>query len=219
MGGRTFSHRIIALLKNQNGRTRIRLSPCFKADLAWWRSLASFFNGSATMISYNFGEGPVFYTDSSNTGYGLVLGRDWQAGHFVPSNDIRMSVDRLEVHGHWCDMVKPLVTVSDDNINFRELIPVWQAVCRFAPAHRNLHLVLFSDNTQVVAMLNSGKSSNVSCMCLLREIFWICVFFNVYVTARYLPGELNIVADSLSRVSIDELNSVVSRFSLCCDEL
>lgn len=208
-GGRTFSHRIIALLKNLQGRSRVRLSPCFKADLAWWRSLATFFNGSATMISHNFGDGPAFYTDSSNQGYGLVLGGDWQAGHFVTVEEAQLSENRVGDHRHWVDIVKPLFTVRDDNINFRELVPVWQAVCRFAPAYRDSHLVLFSDNTQVVAMLNSGKISNVSCMCFLREIFWLCVFLDVYLTARHLPGKFNTVADSLSRVNFKEFDQLL----------
>lgn len=212
-GGRTFSHRVIALLKNLSGRTRIRLSECFRADLAWWQSMSYFFNGTATMVSFNFGNGPVFYTDSSNLGYGLVLGNDWQAGHFVDSVSLPNFAGS---HFHWYDVVKPLVVPRDDNINFRELIPVWQALLRFAPTYRDKHLVLFSDNTQVIAMVNSGKSSNVSCMCLLREIFWISVFFNVYITARYVPGSLNIVADFLSRTSCDNVGSLSKDYSLCC---
>lgn len=182
----------------------------------WWQSLSSFFNGSATMISFNFGEGPVFVTDSSNQGYGLVLDTDWQAGSFVES--CPLDETGAFVHGHWLDVVKPLVVSEDDNINFRELIPVWQALLRFAPRYRNCHLVLNSDNTQVIAMINSGKSVNVSCMCLLTEIFWICVFFNVYVTARYIPGDLNIIADSLSWVGLNKVQAVLDMYSLCCND-
>lgn len=182
-GWRTFSHRAIALLHDIQGRSRIRLSACFKADLSWWRSLASFFNGVTTMVQHNYGEGPVLFTDASEQGYGLVLGSDWKARHFVESGS-QLGLDGGLPHAHWKDVVKPLVVGGDDNINFWELIPVWQALLRFAPSHRNQHLVLFPDNTQVVFMVNAGKSSYISCMCLLREIFWICVFFNVYLTAR-----------------------------------
>lgn len=178
-GGRTFPHRIIALLRNLHGRTRIRLSACFKADLAWWRSLSHVFNGVATMIHYNYGDGPVLFTDASNHGYGLVLGSDWQAGRLV---DVGSEASyRALGHGHWRDVVKPLVSCVDDNINFRVIIPVWQALLRFTPRYRNQHLVLYSDNTQVIAMVNSGKSVNVSCVCLLREMFWICGFFLMFI--------------------------------------
>lgn len=61
--------------RNLRGRTRIRLSQCFRADIAWWKSLSYVFNGVATMILYNYGDGPVLFTDASNSGYGLVLGR------------------------------------------------------------------------------------------------------------------------------------------------
>lgn len=63
------------------------------------------FNGSATMIPYNFGKGPVFFTDASNSGYGIVLGEDWQAGKFVDCVSVVGLPPSLRPHGHWCDIV------------------------------------------------------------------------------------------------------------------
>lgn len=185
-----FSHRIVSLLKNLDIKKRIRLSPCFRADLLWWKSFASFFNGSASIVTYNFGDGPMITTDASLHGYGFCLHAgtilDWQAGWFNTAelpNDFEC-ID--STHHHWKNIKKPLVTPKADNINFFELLPVWQSVLRFGPYFRGHHLVVLMDNTQVISMVNCGKSINISCMCLLREIFWLCIMYDVYITARHV---------------------------------
>lgn len=97
--------------------------------------MSIFFNGVATMILYNYGEGPVFFTDASNLGYGLVLDKDWQAGSFVEKTSmVPLAFSDTVNHGHWYDVVKPLVSPDDVNINFCELVPVWLGLVRFAPA-------------------------------------------------------------------------------------
>lgn len=219
-GGRIFSHRVVSLLKNIGTRKRIHLTPCFKADLLWWRSFCNIFNGSASIVKYNFGEGPTITTDSSLAGYGLYISAgmysDWQAGWFetdsVPGDTAGLNPD----HEHWKNVRKPLVVPRDDNINLLELIPVWLSVVRFAPRFRDCHIVLQTDNTQVISMVNCGKSSNISCMCLIREIFWLCILYNVYLTARYVPGCNNYVADSLSRITSSSFSSVIDSHLLCC---
>lgn len=82
-GGRTFSNRIISLLRGlPEGNPRIRLNKCFRSDMQWWRSWARFFNGHACLIERNFGAGPIIETDSCLQGFGAVHGGDWTAGFF-----------------------------------------------------------------------------------------------------------------------------------------
>lgn len=82
-GGRTFSHRVISLLRGWPAdKKRISLGNQFKHDVAWWTEFAETFNGKRLMITYNYGQGPWFFTDSSFSGYGLWSGTDWQAGFF-----------------------------------------------------------------------------------------------------------------------------------------
>lgn len=135
-----------------------------------------------------------------DTGFYLHAGTilDWQAGWFNTS-ELPKDIELLDsIHAHWKNITKPLVTPKDDNINFLELIPVWQSVLRFGPQFKGYHLVLLSDNTQVISMVNCGKSVNTSCMCLLREIFWLCVMYDIYITARHVSGNNNAIADCLS---------------------
>lgn len=216
-GGRFFSHSIIQLLKGFVSRgKRIRLSSCFHADLRWWISLSHWFNGTAAMINRRFRSGPVLMTDSSLTGYGLILGNDWQAGWYdsdLSPGDWNIDFD---FHQHWSNIQVSLVCQRDYNINLLELIPVWQGILRIIRSVRDAHVLILSDNTQVVNNINLGKSSNTSCMCLLREIFWLCAFFNIHVTAKHVPGIDNNIADALSRITNEGLSSYVDHMSLCC---
>lgn len=183
----------------------IRLFVGFHVDLRWWISLLPWFNGTVSMIDYNFGDGSLLFTDSSLDGYGLVTRCDWQAGVYNSS----FVIQGWTFYGHWCNMVKPIVCDGDDNINLLGLLPEWLGVLRLIRNYRNAHIVVLFDNAQVVNMLNFGKSSNVSCMCLLRELFWLCAFFNLYITARHISSSDNILPDRLSRVKESDSLAVI----------
>lgn len=217
-GGRTFSHRINSLLKGLQDNRRIRLNRCFKEDLKWWKQFSKTFNGKAPIIKYNYGVGPWFATDASATGYGVFASGDWLAGYFSEHQEIApICFDSLNpAHGHWQNVILPLCTDNDNNINFWELIPVLMAIKRYAPGCRGMHIVAFSDNIQVVYAVNKGISSNDSSMRLLQKIFWECVEYNVYLTARYIPGEFNIIPDLLSRASDARYVRALTGFDLCC---
>lgn len=219
-GGRTFSHRLISMLKGTEHKRRMKLSSWLKSDLLWWKSFSNIFNGTTTIIKYNFGSGPTIATDSSLRGYGLVLRDrdilDWQAGWYNTSDKPQLCSEIIQEHDHWKNVNKPLLSHLDDNINFLELLPVWQSVLRFGPSYRGCHLVLYVDNTQVISMVNCGRSVNISCMCLIREIFWLCVFFDIFLTARYLPGIENSLADYLSRIETGSEVLTHDVYTLCC---
>ena len=212
-GGRTFSRRIIDLLAGlPDGNPRIRLSSNFKSDLDWWIQFAKTFNGKEFIIFPNVGDGPMFSTDASLKGYGLLADTDWQAGYF--NSDLQPG--GLETcnpaHEHWLN-----VDVNDDtNINYLELVPIWLALKRYSKTWSNCHVVCLSDNTQVVAMLRKGHSVNKQCMVLLRSIFWICATNNIYVTTEHIQGKFNHIPDMLSRIGFSNSLSDLSFGSICC---
>ena len=212
-GGRTFSHRVIELLRGlPYGNPRIRLSNEFRLDIQWWISFARTFNGKEHLIHPNFGDGPILHTDSSLLGYGLVYENDWQAGCFNALNNPSFIECLDQSHEHWVNMDPPV----GESINYLELIPVYQALIRYALIWQNQHVLLFSDNTQVVAMINKGISDSKASMALLRDMFWICASNNIYLTARHIPGELNVLPDMLSRLSDNKFSSSFAMSSLCC---
>lgn len=212
-GGRTFSRRIINLLKGlPPGNKRIRLDDDFLHDLAWWREFSAIFNGKNLMTKFNHGEGPWFCTDSCLGGYGLWAGSDWQAGYFNVTISPDLSGLNHE-HRHWMNIH---VDEDSSNINVLELIPVWLGVQRFTKMWENYHVVCFTDNANVMTMLNKGISSNSTCMCILRDLFWRCAASNIHLTARHIAGTDNTLADVLSRIIFTNDLSVTSDFQLCC---
>lgn len=147
------------------------------------------------------------------SGYGIYSNGDWQAGMFNSSEQFPNFQDD---HNHWINMVKPIICPRDDNVNCWELLAVLQAVRRYCYSFCNCHVIIATDNTQVVAMVNGGSSINLSCLDVLREIFWITSICNIYITMKYVPGVQNIIADKLSRISQQVDMSFLEQFSLCC---
>ena len=157
------------------------------------------------MIGRRLQDEVCVYTDASGTGYGAVTGTDWLAGAWSKNLD---SV--FDCHTHLCH------TPGDDipdNINVRELYPVVESLWRWGPVWTNCKVICRSDNTQVVAGINSGKSDNVIAMSLLRRIFWLTVLFNCHVVCVHIPGKENVIADDLSRL-VDSGSKVP--VGLCC---
>lgn len=212
-GGRLFSRRLVALLRGIGTKKRIRLPESIKLDLNWWRAFMETFNGSASIVRFNFGAGPTVWTDACITGYGVYGGGDWQAGMFNSEFNIP---DFSDHHGHLINMSKPVVCPKDDNVNYWELLAVLQAVRRYSYAYCNCHLIVATDNTQVVAMVNGGSSINLSCLEVLREIFWIAAIFNIFITLKHIPGVENVIADKLSRIYPRTGNCLLQQLSLCC---
>ena len=203
-GGRTFSHRVVSMLRVFSAKKRyVTLSESFQEDLEWWRQFARWFNGSAKIIQPPL-HTSMICTDASGVGYGAYTDLDWICGHWV--DDVVMEND---IHGH----CRPQPTMDiPENINVRELYPIYEAVERWSHLWRDHKVYCITDNTQVVSALNKGKSVNSVAMCLLRKLFWLCVIGNCQLVGVYLPGKDNILADTLSRAT--DANSLP--LFLCC---
>ena len=68
-----------------------------------------------------------------------------------------------------------------------------------SPWH-GMHIIVYSDNTATVAMVNKGSSRNPVAMEWLRQLFWLSATKNFHITARHIAGVDNIVSDRLSRL-------------------
>ena len=105
---------------------------------------------------------------------------------------------------------------KEGHISYLELVPVYQAVIRYAGSWRNQHVLCMTDNTQVVSAINKGTSINTLTMALLRDIFWVCVMYNIYLCARHIPGVNNVLPDLLSRIGETGSLSNIIPYSICC---
>ena len=78
-GGRTFSRRVINLLRIVQTDS-VKLPDWFKDDLQWWRRLVDTFNGRARIISGCDDDQVTLETDSSLSGFACCWAGDWAAG-------------------------------------------------------------------------------------------------------------------------------------------
>ena len=64
----------------------------------------------------------------------------------------------------------------------------------------NHHVIIKCDNQAAIAMINKGSTPNPKVMVWLRDLFWLSAIYNFCITAVYIKGSHNIIADSLSRM-------------------
>ena len=213
-GGRTFSRRIFDLAASYTRQSRaIPLDEAIQSDFHWWLAFCEVFNGKACIIR-DLHSIPL-YSDASFTGFGAWLGLDWfyglweghTIGYFPKSA---------------CDHLLPLPRFDElkRNINVCELWPVVNGIRRWAPHFKNKRLHVVTDNMHVLAMLNTGRSANKTCMSWLREIFWMCFIFNMDIHATYIPSADNHLADALSRLAyngvIPKCSQLLLDNNMCC---
>ena len=216
-GGRTFSRRIFDLAASYSRHCRsIPLDDAILADFHWWLSFCNTFNGKACIIRDMY---PIpLYSDASFTGFGAWMGLNWIFGLWEGQS----MIDHLDSR---CDHLQPppAFDTAQKNINVYELWPVVVGIKRWAPFFRNTRLHVVTDNMQVLAMLNTGRSSNKTCMTWLREVFWVCFVYNVDVHASYIRSADNILADAISRIAYHgvaaKCSSLLQDLNMCCSHL
>ena len=75
------------------------------------------------------------------------------------------------------------------------------AVRRWGEFWKDRAVVFVTDNTQVIAALNTGRSRNKTTMAWVRLIFWASITYNFDVKSVYINTKVNIICDSLSRLN------------------
>ena len=117
----------------------------------------------------------VMYTDASNWGWGAHIGDNATQG----------------VWNH---------KQNRKHINVKELLAVIFGLKYFEPIVQNTSVLIATDNTTVVAYINKegGTVSRNLCFITMKLYRW-AQRNNVTISARHIPGSLNILADKLSR--------------------
>ena len=146
-------------------------------DLQWW--LKWLVVGNHTRLIWD--DRPVYhvYTDACTEG----------AGVFCPEGDwayARWEMDLPHIHPH--------------HINVKEMAAVCIAASRWCQKWENKRVVIHTDSQVVKAVINGGVSHNRMCMFLLKELCFLALKYNFSIIAEYIPGELNVISDSISRL-------------------
>ena len=134
----------------------IRLNQDFQADLLWWKTFASQWNG-ATLICDLESHQPVVDTSDASGSWGC---------------------------GAWCDhrwfQLQWDQQSRDKQIAVKELLPVIIASAIWGHEWAGRRVVSNCDNQAVVAVLNSRDSREKDLMQLLRCLFFLEAHFQLY---------------------------------------
>lgn len=177
-GGRTFTRRMIDLIPaNCLGSSKVLLSSEFFKDLDWWIQFMEHFNGSV----YFLDQKPItsLQTDACTQGCA-----GYYAGDYFYTN--------------W-DLDFP--EMSNEHINIKETMAVILSALRWGQLWCNKTVTVYTDNMTTKCAINKGSSKNSLLMYFLRELFWLSAIFNFDIKAKFIPGRLNNIADSASRLN------------------
>ena len=134
-------------------------------NLTVWRSLCEEFNCRSLIQNDNL-DFPMV-SDASTKGFGAWCGADYFYGSWTHG-------EQLYYKGCGHQVEPPVLDnlfVHEGNINVYELYPVLMGLKRWAKKYSNTKVHCITDNMQVLAMINTGRSKNKLCMEWLREIF------------------------------------------------
>ena len=183
-------YRSLQRLKNktfsqtQSYMTRVTLDHCAKEELLWWKTQLQHWNGKA-MIRPT--PDIVVETDASLLGWGAVS-------------------EGVRTNGLWSESERSL------HINHLELMAGDFAVKTFARHRTDVHLQLKMDNKTAVFYVNKmgGTKSNAlsHSACLLWQ--W-CLQKGITISAEYLPGENNVIADHESRLLLSSAEWMLNK--------
>ena len=94
-----------------------------------------------------------------------------------------------------------------------ELWPIVLACQKWSSSWLGRKIRVYTNNTQVLYMINTGRSSSVACTFWLREFFWLGFIFNFHIVASHVLLVDNVVPDYLSRFCDSKRNLTLD---LCC---
>ena len=140
-------------------------------DLRWWS------DDSRLLVGFYLGDhlpDLCLFSDASDQGWGAALG------------DLHLS-------GLW----SPLC--SSFSINQRELLAILFAIRGFLPHLRGQTVAIYSDNSTALAYLRKqGGTHSSSLNGVVQALLRLCEDQSVRLLPQFIPGHLNVLADSLS---------------------
>ena len=178
--GRVFNRRLInATMGASKPFHRVRVTHEMCEDLRVWRSFLSDFNGISVILPrWESNEAVAMYTDASGAlGYGAYVQGHWSAGTWP----------------EW-------ILKGNFSITFMEMLPIVLAVYLWGPLLANKIIVINCDNEAVVECINKQTSRSKPVAHLIRIFVLQCLNINSVFRAKHVPGSLNEIADSLSRL-------------------
>ena len=80
-----------------------------------------------------------------------------------------------------------------------EAFNVLVALRLWGPEWSGEKVLIFCDNWATVCAVNSGAATDPLIRAIIRELWWLCATFDIYLVVRHRPGSNMRAADLLSR--------------------
>ena len=184
--GRTFIRQLIDASKRPRCSShRVRLNASCRADIAWWATFISEWNGIALFPTLP--TGPSIISDASGS---------WGCGAYTPQSFC------------WFQLQWPQEWVPV-NIAVKELLPIVMGAALWGQSWEGSQVLFRSDNQAVVSALSTRSTRDPHMAHLLRCLFFFEAHFRFEHRAQHIAGKLNLAADALSR------NRLSDYFCLC----
>ena len=191
--GRRFLRGVFGLLSHFKKPTHmIRLNAAFRADLEWWHSFVSSWNGVSMMLRESLqSPGVAIWSDASGSwGCGALWGDQWCQ---VPWSE-------------WPGF-------ASASIAAKELLPIVVATATWGSAWRGSVVMCHCDNEAVVASIKGGYCRDPKMAHMLRCLFFLEARFEIMLTATHVAGVDNGAADAISRDKLDVFFNLVPQAS------
>ena len=109
-----------------------------------------------------------------------------------------------------------------DDMVAKELDPLVQAVRCHGAKWRGKLLNVATDNTGVVYAINAGRAKSHAARQLMRDLADLLQKYDIDIAAQWVPRELNVVADLLSRQltleqALEQSGVVIAKFAATGD--
>lgn len=175
--GRSFLRRLITLSTVVEDLDKfVRLNISARSDIRWWSVFAAQWNGTSMLIRFDKAN-PQFVVTSDASG-------SWGCGAFEGTRWFQFQ---------WPD------TMPASHISVKEMMPIVLSAALWGQHWAEKSVRFLSDNSAVVALINSGSSRENSLMHLMRCLSFIMAKYNFIISAAHVKGAHNVLADALSR--------------------
>ena len=169
---RSLQHRLQVSRHQESLTEPVSWDDSCQRDLRWWSVPSHLVVGVDLALPH---PELLLFTDASDAGWGAYLGSD-----------------------HLSDLWSPDVSLF--LINHQELLAVFLAIRSFLHLLQGRSVSLFTDNTSALSYpRKEGGTRSSTLNSVAQEIFRLCESNDVRLLPQFVPGRLNVLADSLSR--------------------
>ena len=186
---------LISILKLPGHKTRLA---SIQWDLTWWATWLS--TGHNRCRIWRSPATIDVFTDSCPSAGGAFCCGDW-------------------LYSQWA---KDCPKLTPHHINTKELAAVVLAALRWRYLWQDHHIFIHTDSAVTQGIINKGSAHNMTCLLLLQLLGSLAIEFNFSITAVHIPGKMNILADSISRLHesgrLDHLRSMLHLYDATCND-